>query len=346
LRDAGRYAARNAIVHQLFKSSQGENNDPARRTGGSQTSGGMIMRRTLLLAAGMLLAAHGAALADAGKPKICFVTFSLQIAYFQSSVSGGKEEAAKQGAELIVFDPQADSQKQVTMVEDCIAQKVDAIVMDPIESGSLAGVIEDAGKKGMKIAVLDTPIQSPYVTTQIGVPQFEASREFGQMVAGYVLGKMGGQANVGIMLASTEVQLARRDGFLEAMKAVPGVKVVGTGDGRNILERATAEAEDMLTAHPEINVIYATGDPQLQGGLAAAASQGKQIAFFGWDDIPAPFIKPLEDGIIVGFMKQKPEVGGMMAVRLLSDAVRGKEVPAQFKYSPDIVTQQNLDQFR
>lgn len=302
--------------------------------------------RKLLLTAGLIAITAGPALADATKPKICFVTFSLQVAYFQSSVNGGKEEAAKQGAELIVFDPQADAQKQVTMAEDCIAQKVDAMVLDPIESGSLMGVIEDAGKKGIKIAVLDTPVQSPHVVTQIGVPQFEASREFGQMVAGYILGKMDGKANIGVMLASTEVQLARRDGFLEALKTVPGAKVVAEGDGRNILERATAEAEDMLTAHPDINVIYATGDPQLQGGLAAAASQGKQIAFFGWDDIPAPFLKPLEDGIIVGFMKQKPEVGGMMAVRYMSDAVRGKEVPAQFKYSPDIVTQQNLDSFK
>ena len=52
------------------------------------------------------------------------------------------------------------------------------------------------------------------------------------------------------MLASTEVQLARRDGFLEALKAVPNATVVAEGDGRNILERATAEAENMLTAHP------------------------------------------------------------------------------------------------
>lgn len=302
--------------------------------------------RKLLLTAGLAAMAAGPALADAAKPKICFVTFSLQVAYFQSSVAGGKAEAEKQGAELIVFDPQADAQKQVTMAEDCIAQQVDAMVLDPIESGSLMGVIEDAGKKGIKIAVLDTPVQSPHVVTQIGVPQYDASREFGQMVAGYIIGKMGGNATVGIMLASTEVQLARRDGFLEALKAVPGAKIVAEGDGRNILERATAEAEDMLTAHPDINIIYATGDPQLQGGLAAAASQGKQIAFFGWDDIPAPFLKPLEDGIIVGFMKQKPDVGGMMAVRFMADAVRGKEVPAEFKYSPDIVTQHNLDQHR
>jgi ribose transport system substrate-binding protein len=148
------------------------------------------------------------------------------------------------------------------------------------------------------------------------------------------------------MLASTEVQLLRRDGFVDAMKAVPGAEIVATGDGRNILERATAEAEDMLTAHPDINVIYATGDPQLQGGLAAAASQSKNVAFFGWDDIPAPFLKPLEEGKIVGFMKQKPEVGGETAVRLLVKHIKGEEVPKQFSYRPDVVTQYNLSKFR
>ena len=164
-------------------------------------------------------------------------------------------------------------------------------MVDPIESSSLLGVLEEAGKRKIPIATLDTHVDSPYVVTLVGVPQREASYTFGQFVSGWITGKLDGQAKVGVMLASTEVQLARRDGFVDALKAVPGAEVVATGDGRNILERATAEAEDMLTAHPEINVIYATGDPQLQGGLAAAAAQGRDIAFFGWDDIPEPFLQ-------------------------------------------------------
>jgi ribose transport system substrate-binding protein len=277
---------------------------------------------------------------------LCFVTFSLQVAYFQSSVAGGKRAAQELGVDLTVLDPQADAARQVTAVEDCIARKVKGIVVDPIESKSLMGPIEQAGKQGIPVAVLDTPIQSPAVIANIGVPQYDVSHEFGQFVAGYVIGKLGGKAKVGVMLASTEVQLLRRDGFVDAMKAVPGAEIVATGDGRNILERATSEAEDMLTAHPDINVIYATGDPQLQGGLAAAASQKKTIAFFGWDDIPAPFVKPLEEGKIVGFMKQKPDVGGETAIRFLVKRVKGEPVPAQFSYRPDVVTQYNLDKFR
>jgi ABC-type sugar transport system substrate-binding protein len=295
---------------------------------------------------GLLGLAVGLAPVTATAKTICFVTFSLQVAYFQSSVEGGQKAAEELGQELIVLDPQADAGRQVTQVEDCIARNVDAIVVDPIESSSLLGVLEEAGQRGIPVATLDTPVDSPAVVTLIGVPQREASYTFGQFVAGWIVGKLGGEAKVGIMLASTEVQLARRDGFVDALAAVPGAEVVATGDGRNILERATAEAEDMLTAQPYINVIYATGDPQLQGGLAAAAAQSRDIAFFGWDDIPEPFLKPLEDGRIVGFLKQKPEVGGEMAVRLLSDHLEGKEIPKRVTYSPDVVTQYNLDQFR
>src|SRR5262249_39661260 len=91
------------------------------------------------------------------KPSICFVTFSLQVKYFQSSVAGGKRGAEQAGVELVVLDPQADASRQVTMFEDCLARNVNAIVVDPIESGSLMGVIGEAGKRKIPIAVLDTP---------------------------------------------------------------------------------------------------------------------------------------------------------------------------------------------
>ena len=284
--------------------------------------------------------------ANAAKTSICFVTFSLQIGYFQSSVAGGKSAAKELGVDIVVMDPQADAARQVSMVEDCIARQSDGIVVDPIESSALKGVIAEAGQRGIPMAVLDTPIIADNVITNIGVPQYEASYTFGQFVAGWIIGKLDGKAKIGIMLASSEVQLLRRDGFLAALAAIPGAKVVATGDGRNILERSIAEAEDMLTANPDINVIYATGDPSLQGGLAAAQSQGRKIAFFGWDDIPEPFIKPLEEGRIVGFLKQKPKIGGKMAVSFLVSHLKGEKVPAKYSYNPDVITTYNLDQHR
>ena len=43
-------------------------------------------------------------------------------------------------------------------------------------------------------------MDSPYVVTLVGVPQREASYTFGQFVAGWIIGKLGGEAKVGVML--------------------------------------------------------------------------------------------------------------------------------------------------
>jgi ABC-type sugar transport system substrate-binding protein len=301
------------------------------------------------LAAGAALAGATAlpqaAAAQDGDTTICFVTFSLQIEYFQQSVQGGERAAEELGVELVVFDPQADATRQVTLVEDCIARQVDAIVVDPIESGSLMGPIEQAAEAGIPMVTLDTPIDHPNVLSLIGVEQYETSREFGRYVAGYIAGEMDGEATIGLMIASSEVQIARRDGFLDAIRAVlPNVEIAAEGDGRNILERATAEAENMLTANPDINVIYATGDPQLQGALAAALSQGREIAAFGWDDIPDYFIAPLREGRLQGFLMQSPDFNGEQGVRLLVQHLSGEEIPDRVSYIPTIVTPFNVEQ--
>lgn len=300
-----------------------------------------ILRFLLAAGAAMILPSIGAA---QDKPTICYVTFSLQVGYFQEGVDGAKKAAAELGADLVVLDPQADAGRQVTLFEDCISRRSSAIIIDPIESGSLMGAIGEAGKAGIPIAALDTPIDSPYVNVQLGIPQRDASVVFGQYAAGYIVGALQGKASIGIMLASTEVQLARRDGFVEALAAVPGAKITATGDGRNILERATSEAENMLTANPDINVIYATGEPQMQGAMAAAESQKRDIVFFTWDEVPGLFDQMLASGKIIGYLRQKPSLGGEMAVRFLVDKLNGKSIPATYSYSPTLITPYNYQE--
>src|SRR5262249_11154230 len=145
--------------------------------------GRSVMLHRLLAAAALVGLAVGAPPAIAAGKTICFVTFSLQIAYFQSSVAGGKKAAGELGVDLVVLDPQADAGRQVTQVEDCISRNVNAIVVDPIESSSLLGVLAEAGKRKIPVATLDTKVDSPDVVTLIGVPQREASYTFGQFVA-------------------------------------------------------------------------------------------------------------------------------------------------------------------
>src|SRR5262245_37606886 len=71
----------------------------------------MIKKLLPLLVAGCAMALPGVAVAQ-DKPTICYVTFSLQVGYFQEGVDGAKKAADELGAELVVLDPQADAAKQ------------------------------------------------------------------------------------------------------------------------------------------------------------------------------------------------------------------------------------------
>lgn len=281
-----------------------------------------------------------------------FVTFSLQVAFFQQTVAGARQAADELGVELIVLDPQGNAQRQVEQVETLIARGVDAIVLNAIEVSGVMGVIEEAGKRGIPVVAIDQPIDSPYVVSNVATDSVQASREFGRFITGWILATLNGEADIGIMLASTFVQLQRREGFLQALESLPNCKVVFEGDGRNVPELATAVAEDLILSHPEVDVIYATGDPQLQGALAAMISQDRlDIALFGWDldtwsTVPDHFVQPIQDGQILAFLMQRPFEFGYYGVQYAVKAARGEPVPSNVATAIDIVTKYNLDRFR
>ena len=291
-----------------------------------------FVKATGLLAAAGAFAMTGPAVAE--ERTVCFVTFSLQIAYFQSSVAGGKKAAEELGVELVVLDPQADAGRQVTQVEDCISRNVDAIVVDPIESSSLIGVIAEAGARNIPVATPGHEGRQPACryadrrTAVRGLLHFRSVR---------------------CRLDHWQARRNREDRHharVHRGAACPPRRFrrcpeggSGGGSGRDRGRTQHSRALDggsggHADREPRHQRHLRTGDPSLQGGLAAAEAQGRDIAFFGWDDIPEPFIKPLEDGRIVGFLKQKPSVGGEMAVRLLVDHLAGKEITSPVQLQP------------
>src|SRR5260221_14416214 len=98
----------------------------------------MLTKSLSALALGAAMLASQPAAAQK-RPTICYVTFTLAVICFQEGVAGAQAEADKLGADLVGLDPQADANRQVTQFEDCIARKASAIIVDPIESGSLGG---------------------------------------------------------------------------------------------------------------------------------------------------------------------------------------------------------------
>ena len=104
--------------------------------------------------------------------------------------------------------------------------------------------------------------------------------------------------------------------------------VVAQQDGF-LAEKAVAVASDVLTAHPEVNVIYAANEGGTVGAVQAVRRAGKQgkVFVFGTDGSEqlANFLLD-PDGVLVATTAQQPFLVGGDAVRAALAAIAGKPV--------------------
>ncbi|PYU65222.1 MAG: sugar ABC transporter substrate-binding protein [Acidobacteria bacterium] len=299
------------------------------------------------LIAGLIVSQPSSGLAQK-QPTVGLVTINLQALFFNQVNQGAQDAANKNGVKLAIVNGNNDPAAQVSAVEDFVQQKVSAIVVLAIDVKGIVPALREAAKAKIPVIAIDALVEDPSVSTFIGTDNPGAGEQIGRFLVSYVNANMGGKATVGVVGAlNSFIQNQRRDGFLKAVKASPGIKVVATVDGQNVQERALAAGENLVTANPSMNVIYATGEPAIIGSIAAVQSQNatRRIKIVGWDLAPQ-VIKAIDDGYVVGVVQQGPEEEGRQAVLAALKLSKGQTVPKKIFVPVAIVTKENVDKFR
>jgi len=282
------------------------------------------------------------------KMSVGLVLINLQAKFFNDINAGAVDAAKKAGVNLQVIDGNNDPTAQVNAVETLTQQKVDGIIMVAIDVKGILPALQDAAKTGVKVVAVDAKVEDPSVKAFIGVDNAKAGADFGDFVGKYISANMGGKARLGIIGAlNSFIQNQRKDCFIATVKNLPGVTVGNTVDGQNVQERALAAAENLVTSSPDINVIYATGEPALIGAIAALESQGatKRVKLFGWD-LSKQAVKAMDDGFLIGVVQQNPYQEGVEAINALVKLSEGKEVPPFINVPVQFVTTANLGKYR
>ena len=282
------------------------------------------------------------------KMSVGLVLINLQAKFFNDINAGAVDAAKKAEVNLQVIDGNNDPAAQVNAVEALTQQKVDGIIMVAIDVKGILPALQDAAKSGVKVVAVDAKVEDPSVKAFIGVDNAKAAADFGDFVGKYISEKLGGKAKIGIIGAlNSFIQNQRKDNFIEAVKKTPGVTIGNTVDGQNVQERALAASENLVTSSPDINVIYATGEPALIGAIAALESQGatKRIKLFGWD-LSKQAVKAMDDGFLLGVVQQNPYQEGVEAIDALVKLSQGKEVPSFINVPVEFVTTENLEKYR
>jgi ribose transport system substrate-binding protein len=282
------------------------------------------------------------------KMSVGLVLINLQAKFFNDINAGAVDAAKKADINLQVIDGNNDPTAQVNAVETLTQQKVDGIIMVAIDVKGVVPALQDAAKSGVKVVAVDAKVEDPSVKAFIGVDNAKAGADFGDFVGKYVSEKLGGKAKIGIIGAlNSFIQNQRKDNFITAVTKTAGVTIGNTVDGQNVQERALAASENLVTSSPDINVVYATGEPALIGAIAALESQGatKRIKLFGWD-LSKQAVKAMDDGFLIGVVQQNPYQEGVEAIDALVTLTQGKELPSFINVPVEFVTTENIEKYR
>ncbi|MEM9250175.1 MAG: substrate-binding domain-containing protein [Pseudomonadota bacterium] len=302
------------------------------------------MKGALLAAAATL----GLTAGTAGAETFALVQINQQALFFNQMNEGATAAAEEQGNELVIFNANNDPAAQNSAVETYIAQGVDGIVVVAIDVNGIMPAVQQAVDAGIPVVAVDAVLPEGPQAAQVGVDNLDAGGMIGDYFVEYVAAEMGGSANLGIVGAlNSSIQNIRQDGFEAKIEGVDGISVAGVVDGQNVQDIALAAAENLMTANPTLNAIYATGEPALLGAIAAVESQGRtgDVKVFGWD-LTAQAIRGIDQGYVEAVIQQDPAGMGAAAVSILGDLAGGGSTEANVSVPVTIVTTDNVDGFR
>ena len=247
---------------------------------------------TLLLSAALAL---DTALA-AGKPRVALVMKSLANEFFQTMQDGARAHQSEHAAQYDLIangiKDEIDTAGQIRLVQQMLAQHVDALVIAPADSKALVPVLQTAIAKGVIVVNIDNRLDAQALAEKhISVPFVGPDNRAGARLAGDYLAKtLKAGDKVGIIegVPTTTNAQQRTLGFKDAMQAA-GIAVAAVQSGEWELQKGNTVAAAMLREHPDLAALLCGNDTMALGAVAAIRSGGKsgKVKVIGFDNIPA-----------------------------------------------------------
>lgn len=301
----------------------------------------MQTKRFALLAVAL---ASIASVARAGD--LAFVPPGMVSPFYAGVISGAKPMAEKLGYKFVIVAPERESDfaGQAKIVEDMVERKVQGIAMCAINIEAVGAAVKKANAAKIPVVVFNSLIDLPSgeAFAYVGYDQ----RAGGAKVADYVNKVKHGKAKVAIIegLPST-FTTDRKGGFVDQIKKYPGIEVVASQPGDWEREKSMNVAQNILQAHPDVDVFYGLSDEMALGASQACKAAGKKgVTIIGIDGNPNA-IEAVAKGDITATLGVNPDLIGQKAIETLDKAVKGQSSPKKVVTDTVIIDRDNLKQF-
>ena len=303
----------------------------------------MIARREFLAAAGLggLAACSG----DSGLPVVGVVPKGTNHVFWQSVHAGAIKAGEEFNLEILWNAPQLeiDRARQISIVENLITREVDGIVLAPVDADALVSVVHRAADRGIPVAIFDSAINTDRIITFVVTDNYlggvMAAKRMGEILEGK--GKVG---VIGFMPGSAST-MKREAGFEDTItKEFPDIEFLGTRFNMADRAKALEEAENLLTAHPDLAGFFADNESSLDGTVQAVKQRGLggKVKIVGFD-ASETLVADMRAGVIDSIVVQDPFKMGYESTRQMALHLGGGETVHHIDSGAYLLLPENVD---
>lgn len=236
---------------------------------------------------------------------------------------------------------------QVAQVKQFIAQGMDAIVIDPVDSAALGPQIKEARDRGIPVIGTNVKIFNPgkkHLTSYVGPDDVQA----GMNETKALVEKLGGKGNVVLLKGplGQSATIDRTEGVEKVLKDNPNIKVLAARPGNWKREEGYNIMASWLSRYgTDIDGVISENDDMAVGAIRAMRQ--RRIT-----DLPVVGVDGIESGLknvaagrqLMTNLQNAPLQLGL-ALQVAVNAARGESVPKEIFITMPQVTKDNADKY-
>jgi len=168
-------------------------------------------------------------------------------------------------------------ERQVQQIDSLVATGIDLLIVAPNQVQTISPAIDRAYDKGIPVIVFERKTNSQKYTAFIGADNYEMGRVMGEYIASQTHGK--GRVVELMGLEGSSPAIERHNGFADALKNYPNIKIIATlqGDwteesGYNAMKQWLDSHQPSSSSHQSIDFVFGQNDRMAIGARKALSN--------------------------------------------------------------------------
>jgi ribose transport system substrate-binding protein len=271
---------------------------------------------------------------------------------FWQSIHAGAAKAAKElGVTIVWRGPLREDEResQISEVERFVTSGVSGLVLAPLDEVALAQPVADARRNNIPVVVIDSGLKGNDYVSFVATDNRLAGRIAGDRLAAMLHDK--GRVVLLRYAEGSQSTIQREEGFLEAVRARPGLQVVSANQyGGADVEGAYRKSEALLTglrradATLDVDGIFTPNESTTLAMMRVLVDNGwaGRVRFIGFDTSDT-LLQGMRSGSIDAIVVQDPVRMGYLGVKTIVSHIRGDKVDPRIDTGVRLIARDHID---